>query len=261
MPSPFPGFDPYLESQRHWPDFHPQFIADCRVALNMSLPARYVARIDERITLIERTAGTEHAVRPDVSILRETGFATARGQPGTVALEPVTIPLDTDPLEEVRETRIEIVRLPEQELITVIEVLSPTNKNDPGRAQYLAKRNALLRQAVSLVELDLLSGGERLPLRRPLPPAHYYALVARSEQRPNCDVFAWSIQQPLPTIPIPLKAPEPPVLLDLAAAFSAVYEQGRYARLIRYDSPLPLPLAAEDRAWAEQTARTVVRSA
>ncbi len=24
MPSPFPGIDPYLESQGYWPDFHAQ---------------------------------------------------------------------------------------------------------------------------------------------------------------------------------------------------------------------------------------------
>ena len=26
MPSPFPGIDPYLESQGYWPDFHVSFI-------------------------------------------------------------------------------------------------------------------------------------------------------------------------------------------------------------------------------------------
>ncbi|MCX7969367.1 MAG: DUF4058 family protein, partial [Armatimonadetes bacterium] len=27
MPSPFPGFDPYLEDERFWHDFHQRFIA------------------------------------------------------------------------------------------------------------------------------------------------------------------------------------------------------------------------------------------
>jgi hypothetical protein len=26
MPSPFPGFDPYLEDERFWHDFHQRFI-------------------------------------------------------------------------------------------------------------------------------------------------------------------------------------------------------------------------------------------
>ena len=34
MPSPFPGIDPYLESQGYWPDFHARFITYCRDALN-----------------------------------------------------------------------------------------------------------------------------------------------------------------------------------------------------------------------------------
>lgn len=33
MASPFPGIDPYLESQGYWPDFHHTFINYLREAL------------------------------------------------------------------------------------------------------------------------------------------------------------------------------------------------------------------------------------
>ena len=47
--------------------------------------------------------------------------------------------------------------------MTVVEVLSPTNKI-PGEGQelYLQKQRQLLRTDVNLVEIDLLRGGERV---------------------------------------------------------------------------------------------------
>ena len=60
----------------------------------------------------------------------------------------------------------------------------------------------------------------------------------------------------LPNIPIPLRSPDPDVLLELPALFALAYERGRYARALDYAAPLDLPLAAGDRAWAEEQART-----
>jgi hypothetical protein len=110
------------------------------------------------------------------------------------------------------------------------------------------------RPPVNLVELDLLLGGRRLPMKRPMPPAGYYALVARAERRPDCEVYALSVRRPLPTIPIPLKAPDPEVGLDLARVFALAYERGRYARTIDYGRSLDLPLLPEDSVWAAQLA-------
>jgi Protein of unknown function (DUF4058) len=69
------------------------------------------------------------------------------------------------------------------------------------------------------------------------------------------DVFAWSLRDPLPTIPIPLLSPDPDVPLELASIFRTVYDRARYERSINYHSPLGLPLRPEDRTWAEAIAR------
>jgi hypothetical protein len=58
-------------------------------------------------------------------------------------------------------------------------------------------------------------------------PADYYAIVSRSYKRPIAEVYAWTIRQPLPTIPIPLKRGEPDVMLDLQAVFTTGLRQGR----------------------------------
>ncbi|MBX6316783.1 MAG: DUF4058 family protein, partial [Isosphaeraceae bacterium] len=144
-------------------------------------------------------------------------------------------------------------------LVTVIEVLSPTNKTGSGREEYLEKRRELIDRPVNLVELDLLLGGRRLPMAEPLPPGDYYALVSRAERRPQAEVYAWTIRQPLPTIPIPLRPPDPDVPLDLAAIFATAYERGRYARSLDYGAPLTVPLAETDRLWAEGLARRAGR--
>src|SRR5207244_1756242 len=86
---------------------------------------------------------------------------------GTLLLEPVTIPREF--LEEIQQTRIEILHRPDRSLVAVLETLSPTNKTGDGFQEYRAKRRTILRQKVHLVELDLLRGGRRLPLLRSLP--------------------------------------------------------------------------------------------
>jgi hypothetical protein len=158
-------------------------------------------------------------------------------------------------LEEVSEHRIEIRRLPDRELVTAVELLSPSNKKAPGERLYAKKRLELIRQVVRLVELDLLLGGRRMAMEGELPKGHYFAFVSRAERRPDCDVYCWSIRDPLPTIPIPLKDPDPDFTLDLAAIFATAYQRGRYERSIDYAAPLSLPLGPEDRARAEELAR------
>ena len=69
------------------------------------------------------------------------------------------------------------------------------------------------------------------------------------------DVYAWSIGDPLPIIPIPLLAPDPDIPLDLAAIFQNVYQRARYERSVDYKAPLGLPLSPEHRARAEAIGR------
>jgi hypothetical protein len=238
MANRFPGVDPYLESQGFWPDFHASFVTYWRDALAARLPESYEARIDERINLVELPAKKIQRIGPDVVVSRrESGAAVVAAPPGVATLEPVTVPLLIE--EEVRETYIEILHRPDRSLVSVLELLSPSNKEEPGRAAYLMKRNALLHHTIHLVELDLLLAGRRLPLQKTYPPGDYFALISRADHRPDCQVYAWTVQQALPAIPIPLKGPDPDIWIALAEVFATTYDRGRYARSIDYNSPLP----------------------
>jgi hypothetical protein len=86
----------------------------------------------------------------------------------------------------------------------VIEVLSPTHKRmGTGRNIYEAKRRNILSSASHLVEIDLLRGGQPMPIVDPPLAASYQVLVSRSELRPAADWYAIALQQTLPKIAIP----------------------------------------------------------
>jgi hypothetical protein len=254
MASPFPGMDPYLEDPAFWGDFHHRFIDYWCEAIADVLPDHYEARLDEYVQLVEHRPRRVTLREPDVTVTRK---ARGKSRPGpssaTATLEPVTIP-HVLPSGR-RQGYIQVLYGPERSLVAVLELLSPGNKENPGRREYLAKRQTLLHQKVHLVELDLLRGGRRMPLRDPLPQGDYYYLVSRGNRRPNCEVYAWTLRDPLPTLPVPLRAPDPDCQVDLAAVFATVYQRGRYQRSLDYTAPPPVAVDEQTRAWMRQRLR------
>lgn len=250
MSSPFPGMDPYLEHPSYWLDFHSRLINAWCEAIADELPPDYEASLGERVYLVEHEPEARKLGHPDLAVTHgENGGTSPSSSAAAVAtLEPVTIPLLV--LDGPREAYIQILHQPDRSLVTVLELLSPANKEAPGRTEYLAKRRALLYQKVHLVELDLLRGGQRLPLQEPLPPADCYYLLSRGDQRPDCQVYFWPLRQPLPTLPVPLRDPDPDLMIDLAAVFTMAYDRGRFGRRLNYQKPPELPLRGADQRWA-----------
>jgi hypothetical protein len=244
--------DPYLERQE-WEDFHTTLNTVIRETIAPQIEPRYVVRVERRVYVEGPDRGTEDLGRfrrSDIAVLA-TEEGGARAQPrGGVALAPVECELLMP--EERRETYLVIRERKTREVVTVIETLSPANKRlgGDGRHEYLAKRGDIISSRSSLVELDLLRGGQRLPMSTPLPPGDYYAIVSRAGRRPKAEVYAWSLRQPLPTIPIPLKQGDRDVPLDLQTAFSTVYDRARYDLSLDYSARLSPPLGKSDLAWS-----------
>ncbi len=262
MSSPFPGVDPYIEAQGLWEGFHLMTLACCCESLNVRLPSNYLATLAAHIDLVDRAQSEHKETIPDVLVARRgRRSAAGRGEGAAVAsatIEPVRIPLPRSKVE-VRNVWIEIHRMPGRTPVSVIELLSPTNKTGDGFAKYQRKRRATIRHKLHLIEIDLLLGGQRLPMEEPLPPGDFFALVSRAEERLEASVYAWTIRDPLPTIPIPLRKPDADVGLDLAAHFATAYNRGRYALGLDYSRPLATLKKAADRTWAERTARAARR--
>jgi len=249
--------DPYLEGPV-WEDFHAHFMAALKELLIPLVRPRYVVRIEERAYLEHSPADGREWIRPDVAIAERSSERRPReGSGGTgtavaMAAAPVVMTLPMPEYE--REHYLTIRERESLQVVTVIEVLSPSNKRSgsDGRREYLSKRDTVLVGPAHLIELDLLRGGERLPTIEPLPPADHYAFVSRKPSRPKADVYRWSLRQRLPAITVPLAGSDPEVPLDLQTAFTAVYDRAGYDYSLDYRHPVEPPLTDEDAAWVQQ---------
>jgi hypothetical protein len=61
------------------------------------------------------------------------------------------------------------------------------------------------------------------------------------------------LRQPLPTIPVPLAAPDVPVCVDLQELLNGTYDAGGFSRFIYEGEPEP-PLMGQDAEWARALA-------
>ncbi|MFM9965587.1 MAG: DUF4058 family protein [Planctomycetaceae bacterium] len=249
MPSVFPGMDPFIEADE-WEDFHGNMIGGIQAALIPSLRPDYLVRTERRV-FVEHPFDDPQLIRPDLSIARPPGRRTGRhtAASATAVLEPVECTL-AGPIE-VQEKYLVIRKLKSAEVVTVIEVLSPSNKRagSEGREEYLAKRDEVLQSRTNLVELDLLRGGSRLPTLGPPPSGDYYAFVCRAKRRLRADVYAWPLPHRLPTIPIPLSPGDREASLDLQAVFDSVYDRAGYDYSLDYRQPIQPPLDKATAKW------------
>ena len=152
---------------------------------------------------------------------------------------------------QVPQMRIEIRDVEKRKLVAVLEFLSPANKNNPGRKQYLRKRTKIIHSPVHLVEFDLLRRGQRLPMKGDLPDGDYFVYVSRADHRPATGVWPITLSQPLPPIPIPLLRGDADVVLDLQQAVRDAYDVGRFHSVIDYQQPAEIGLSPTQSAWAE----------
>src|SRR3712207_9488773 len=67
----------------------------------------------------------------------------------------------------------------------------------------------------------------------------FRSLVARAEARPDCQVYAWGLADPLQRLPVPLRPPDADVWIDLAAVFTTAYDRARFGRRLNYAAPCP----------------------
>ncbi len=223
MPSPFPGMNPYLERDETWHDFHERFLPLAAELLTPQIRPNFIAKLDENVYIHEL---------PSSTTLRAPSF--------------VQVPVAID---EQRETFVEIRDRQTRELITVVELLSPSNKRTgPDREQYLAKRRRLFASWVNLVEIDLLRAGPRLPLED-LPACDYYVLVSRHDERPQAGLWPIHLRERLPLIPIPLRAPHADACLDLQQMLHRLYDAAAYEDYLYTGEPEP-PLPPGDATWA-----------
>jgi hypothetical protein len=209
--------NPWLEHDDAWHDFHHTLVVNASHMLVPQVRPRYIIRLG-----------------------------------CTYYRERIRIPHSDEFHEDLQKTLcLEIRHLPDRELVTVVEFLDRLNKAPvENRDQYLKRRKEILEGNTHLIEIDLLRGGQRLPMKND-HYCDYCVLMSHRQHRPS--VFYWPIRlrERLPIVPIPMREPDADVELDLQMLLHRVYDSGCYDDYI-YDTPPDPPLAADDAEWAKQ---------
>ncbi len=256
MPSPFPGMNPYLEQASVWHDFHEAFLPEVRAALTAQVRPDYFVKIDEHVFIHELPDEPRALLgRGDVTVAsrhdrptREVGLATISA--------PVQVQLPMVDFESL--SFLEIRDRNSSRLVTVIELLSPANKQAGSNCdQYLAKRAHLLMSNVHFVEIDLLRGGGRMPMEN-MTECDYCVLVSRYPDRPRAGVWPIQLRDPLPIIPIPLDPQHADARLDLQSILHRIYDAAGYEDYIYRSQPEPA-LSDSDAEWSQRLAEPSLR--
>jgi hypothetical protein len=257
MSSPFPGMNPYLEHPAFWSSFHTRLMVAIAESIEPQLSPHYYVEVESRTYLSdegdeELLIGIPDAIvfansadSPSEQLLAESVGVATQSRP-----EIVEVPMPI----EVTERYLEVREMETDEVITVVELLSPKNKRSgEGRTAYERKRRLVLGSDTHLVELDLLRGARPMTVFGIRSPSPYRILISRSQQRPKAELYSIMLQYPLPNFPIPLKPNEPEPIVLLQEAFNHVYERSRYEGRIDYHQPVPPPKLSEaDQQWMDE---------
>jgi hypothetical protein len=219
MASPFPGMDPYLESDEFWSLFQHQLVMCLYHLLLPGLVDRYRARVGQRQYASEQALFT--------SVVRE----------------------------QHEEEYIEVRHRGHGRLVTLVDVVSPANKRTTqGRQAYLLKRQEARFAGSNLVEIDLvLQGQPTLDYTR--PDCDYAVTVNRTTQPDRYEVYMAKLHDRLKPFRLPLAGDDRDIKVDLQTAFTRSYDQGDFAAKIDYQRDPAAVLKPADRQWLDDLLR------
>ncbi len=217
--------------------------------------------MQERV-FVESPSGPDRNMYPDIRVV-ERGRRQRRARSATasamVLAEPLRIHLPDEPLTQ---GYIEILNVGTgRRVVTVIEILSPSNKAaGPGRQLYTKNQQECKAGGVSLVEIDLLRAGPwALSIPESLVPRSHRLAYRVCVTRPGvewlAEVYRVPLRERLPPINIPLRPTDADIPLDLQALLDQCYRNGGYDDDIDYQAEPDPPLSREDARWADALLR------
>ncbi|RRR73552.1 MAG: DUF4058 family protein [Candidatus Viridilinea halotolerans] len=255
MPTPFPGMDPYLEHPALWPDLHNSLISALSDELAPQLRPRYYVALEERM-YTDEPGDLVLAGRADVALVATPNLpvlAPALATNPEVEAVIVALPLP----DMIRETYLEVRTVASGEVVTVIELLSPSNKRPgEGREQYLRKRRLITGSRSHLVEIDLLRSGVPMPMQGYTGSHDYRIMVSRATQRPQAILLPFRVRQAIPKFHLPLYPGDPEPAIGLTPILHALYARRSYDLRVNYANETEPPLVPSDAAWADGLLRS-----
>jgi len=252
MPSIFPGMNPYLEHPELFPGLHHLLISEIARFLSPQLRPKY--RVAVEVRMYETTDENSLLVGiPDIIVKNRQNITDSPITNIAVAAprsEPIKVKIPMP--VSIREGYLEVREVETEVLITTIEILSPTNKRTgKGRQIYEEKRAQVLASRSNLVEIDLLRKGDPMPMIGNDIQSHYRILVCRGDRRPYADLYAFNLQDIIPSFALPLRSGDTEPIIDLQTLLNEVYDIYGYDLVVDY-SQQPVPALSEtDAAWAD----------
>lgn len=259
--NPFPGMNPYLEGG--WPDVHTRLVAEIGNLLGADLPQGLVARVEEAVAVDDISGVDESRYKADTAVVEKESWRYGTppawspeahsGADGLVATEP-----EIFSVEEATERWVEI-RTTEGKVVTVIEIISPSNREGIGRDRYLKKQISCLASDASLVEIDLIRRGQpviAVPQERLLrrEGTHGFVSVRRTLSKWRCELYPCPLKERLPVIAIPLRPGDKDIPIDLQPLVDRCYRLGGYWQTDFRKDPIP-PLPKDELAWVDECLR------
>ncbi|MBW4476655.1 MAG: DUF4058 family protein [Tolypothrix brevis GSE-NOS-MK-07-07A] len=251
--SPFPGMNPYLENTLFWSEVHNLLIAAIFRKLNPQLRPKYRVAIEKRVY---QTIDEDSLLVGVADVAVQSIEKMPLPEPASVAVaSPVVeaVTVDVTMPETVKETYLEVRDVATQEVVTVIEILSPKNKRSgEGRNAYVKKRLQVLGSYTNLVEVDLLRDGKPIQQLQNNIQTDYRILVSRASKRPKADLYAFNLQNSIPSFPLPLREGDTEPLLEIQTLISELYSEGNYDLVIDYaQEPVPA-MSVNNVAWVDE---------
>jgi hypothetical protein len=246
--------DPYLEDAALWEGFHHRLIGVLDELLTLRVPPAFYVEQQAAVYILEPGVRQRPPIRPDLFLV-EAGPITTGGRTTATVERPITEPTIVTARypEEMRQRYLEIRDATSHRVVTVIELLSPTNKTPgAGRDAFVRKRHDVMASSTHWLEIDLLREGERPP--EVADQSDYYALLRRGGAAEQLEIWFCNLRDELPVIAVPLTSSFSDIALDLQAAFTRTYDR-YYAARLTYEAAPPSRCTPADAAWVAERVR------
>ncbi|MBD2182495.1 DUF4058 family protein [Planktothrix sp. FACHB-1355] len=258
MPSPFPGFDPYLENPSFWPEVHSRLIVALADSLVPQVRPKYEIAIEKRIYEINSSNGDNSILVgvPDLAVKRQS--SNINQSPSQIAVAVASSPVQPIAVnvpipEKIKQNYLEVRDRSTGSVITVIEILSPVNKRaGEGRDSYLQKRQRILGSLTNLVEIDLIRSFQPMPILEADIQSNYRVLISRHTHRPQAELYAFSFKDSLPSFYLPLRSEDIEPTVNLQQLFTEIYDKAGYDYRIDYTAEIVPALSEQDRIWVQE---------
>ena len=150
--------NPWIEQDGLWPDFHVAFVPALRRQLAGQVLPKYIVLLEEQIYIHEIPPVSPRTIRPDLAVTRP-----GRGPAPAVGVAEIEAPArGLLPAEDVeRLPFLEVRDRHGRELVTVVELLSPSNKQRGGIGGNISRNAAGCSRAGRISSKSTCSAADR----------------------------------------------------------------------------------------------------